>query len=71
MAHQKPTIVFGVAGIIAMSDEVLSGMFSALEKHNVKEIDTAFVYVCCPQIYSVQLGTYMFNSHPAKLSSGR
>jgi hypothetical protein len=46
-------------------------MFGALEKHNVKEIDTAFVYVCCLQIYSVQLGTYMFNSHPAKLSSGR
>ena len=71
MAHEKPTIVFGVAGIAAMSDEVRNGMFSTLEKHDVKEIDTAFSYVCCPQIQDVQLGTYMYNSLPAKISSGR
>jgi hypothetical protein len=45
MAYQKPTIVFGAAGIVAMSTEVLNQMLSTLEKHNVTEVDTAFVYV--------------------------
>jgi aflatoxin B1 aldehyde reductase len=50
MANQKPTIVFGTAGVVAMSTEVLNGMLSTLEKHNVKNIDTAFIYVWLPQI---------------------
>lgn len=45
MAHEKPTIVFGTAGIVAWSTEVLDGMLSTLEKHNVKDLDTAYIYV--------------------------
>ena len=45
MAHPKPTIVFGTAGLVAMSAEVLNQTLSILERHNVKDLDTAFVYV--------------------------
>jgi len=50
MAHQKPTIVYGTAGVVAMSTKVLNGMLSTLEKHNVKNIDTAYIYVSSEEI---------------------
>ena len=46
MAHSAPTVVFGTAGIAALSTETLNDMLSVLEKHHVKELDTAFIYVC-------------------------
>jgi hypothetical protein len=46
MAHSKPTIVFGTAGVLALSTEDLNSMLSTLEKHNVKNLDTAYIYVC-------------------------
>lgn len=57
MAHQKPTIVFGTAGVVAMSTEVLGQMLSTLEKHNVKELDTAFIYVYYPPIQWHAIGS--------------
>lgn len=48
MTHQKPTIVYGTAGVVAFSTEVLDQMLNTLEKHSVKEIDTAYIYVWLP-----------------------
>ncbi|KAH7407320.1 NADP-dependent oxidoreductase domain-containing protein [Cadophora sp. MPI-SDFR-AT-0126] len=41
---QAPKIVFGAAGVAAFSSEQLSEIFDILDKHNVKEIDTARIY---------------------------
>lgn len=40
-----PNISFGGGGIGFFPRELLDGMVETLEKHNVKEIDTAFIYV--------------------------
>jgi hypothetical protein len=45
MAHEKPTIIYGTAGIQSFSAEDLDKIFSTLEKYNVKELDTAYLYV--------------------------
>jgi len=39
-----PAIVFGAAGIFSNDIETRDGLFSTLEKHHVKEIDTAIIY---------------------------
>lgn len=44
MAH-APEIVFGTAGAAAWSTEQTDGFLQILKNHNVKELDTAFVYV--------------------------
>jgi hypothetical protein len=45
MVHSAPAIVFGTAGISSLDTETAKGIVSVLEKHNVKELDTAYVYV--------------------------
>lgn len=42
---KAPAIVFGTAGVAAFSTEQLNEVFDILEKHNVKELDTARLYV--------------------------
>jgi aflatoxin B1 aldehyde reductase len=46
MAQSTPSIVFGTAGIAALSTEDSKEILNILEKHNVKQLDTASVYVC-------------------------
>ncbi|KAH6721906.1 NADP-dependent oxidoreductase domain-containing protein [Leptodontidium sp. MPI-SDFR-AT-0119] len=41
---QAPAIVFGTAGVGAFSTEQLSEVFDILDKHNVKQLDTARLY---------------------------
>lgn len=48
MVHSAPAIVFGTAGISSFDTETAKGIISVLEKHNVKELDTAFLYVRYP-----------------------
>jgi aflatoxin B1 aldehyde reductase len=48
MVHSAPAIVFGTAGISSLDTEAAKGIVSVLEKHNVKELDTAYVYVRYP-----------------------
>jgi hypothetical protein len=69
MAYQKPTIVYGTAGVVAFSTEVLDQMLNTLEKHNVKELDTAFVYVCSSQPEKCTFSD--FNRYLVKRSSER
>jgi hypothetical protein len=45
MAHSAPAIVFGAAGASAWSSEQTTEFLQILEKHNVKELDTAYIYV--------------------------
>jgi hypothetical protein len=49
MSHQgelaKPNLAFGTAPISRFSPDVLDSMLKTLEKHSVKEMDTARVYV--------------------------
>lgn len=45
---QAPAIVFGTAGVGAFSTEQLSEVFDILDKHNVKQLDTARLYVSLP-----------------------
>lgn len=42
---QAPKIVFGAAGVSAFSTEQLDEIYNILDKHNVKELDTARLYV--------------------------
>ena len=51
MTYSTPVISYGTAGIAAMSTEVLNGILDTLAKHNVKELDTAFVYVSATSCY--------------------
>ncbi|KAK2627520.1 hypothetical protein QTJ16_003486 [Diplocarpon rosae] len=44
MAHEAPAVVYGAAGLAAFSDEQIVEIFSILDQHNVKEIDTARLY---------------------------
>jgi aryl-alcohol dehydrogenase-like predicted oxidoreductase len=44
MAQPTPAIVYGSAPIASFSTEVAKEMLDILEKHNVKQIDTASVY---------------------------
>ncbi|OWP02422.1 aldehyde reductase (GliO) [Marssonina coronariae] len=44
MAQEAPAVVFGSAGVAAFSDEQLVEIFGILDKHHVKEIDTARLY---------------------------
>ncbi|KAH7357073.1 NADP-dependent oxidoreductase domain-containing protein [Rhexocercosporidium sp. MPI-PUGE-AT-0058] len=41
---QAPAIVFGTAGVRAFSTEQLTEVFDILDKHNVKQLDTARIY---------------------------
>ncbi len=45
MTQKAPAIVFGAAGVAAFSTEQLNEIFDILDKHNIKEIDTARLYV--------------------------
>lgn len=45
---KAPAIVFGAAGVAAFSTEQLNEIFDILDKHNVKELDTARLYVSLP-----------------------
>jgi aflatoxin B1 aldehyde reductase len=45
MAQSAPSIVFGSAGIASLSTETANEMLNILEKHNIKQIDTASIYV--------------------------
>ncbi len=45
MAQSAPSIVFGTAGIAAFSTEESNKILDILEKHNIKQLDTASVYV--------------------------
>jgi len=44
MAHSAPAIVFGTATAAGWSSEHTTEFLQILEKHNVKELDTAYVY---------------------------
>ena len=44
MPQSIPTISFGTAGAFHLSTEVLNDMLDMLEKHDVKEVDTAYIY---------------------------
>jgi aflatoxin B1 aldehyde reductase len=45
MAESAPSIVFGSAGVASFSTETVKEMLNILEKHNIKQIDTASIYV--------------------------
>jgi aflatoxin B1 aldehyde reductase len=45
MAQSAPSMVFGSAGIATFATETVKEMLNILEKHNVKQIDTASIYV--------------------------
>ena len=53
MVHSAPAIVFGTAGISSLDTETAKGMVSVLEKHYVKELDTAYVYVRYPNLQQI------------------
>jgi hypothetical protein len=53
MVHSAPAIVFGTAGISSLDTETAKGIVGVLEKHNVKELDTAYVYVCYPKLEQI------------------
>jgi len=59
MASSAPAISFGAAGVNFLDEGVLDGMLSTLEKHNVKEIDTAFIYV-----HRLSLSSFIPSSQP-------
>jgi hypothetical protein len=44
MTFSAPSISFGAFGVHAFGDD-LEEVFKTLEKHNVKELDTANIYV--------------------------
>jgi aflatoxin B1 aldehyde reductase len=44
MSHSTPKIIFGVAGAAKWSAEQMQGFLAVLEKHNVKDLDTAYSY---------------------------
>ncbi len=46
MANSGASIVFGAAGFAAFSSETVNNVLDILQKHNVKELDTASLYVC-------------------------
>lgn len=60
MAQPAPAIVFGSAGIASFSTETVTEMLEILEKHNVKQIDTASIYVSplCPGNFNGCLTSY-------------
>jgi aflatoxin B1 aldehyde reductase len=45
MAQSAPAMVFGSAGIASFATETVKEMLDILEKHDVKQIDTASIYV--------------------------
>ena len=45
MANSAPDIIFGAASVARLTLEEYEKTFSALKKHNVKALDTAFAYV--------------------------
>ena len=40
-----PQIIYGAAGISQLSGDEQKETFSVLQKHNVKTLDTAYIYV--------------------------
>ncbi len=48
MAHSAPAIVFGTASAAGWSSEHTTEFLQILEKHNAKELDTAYLYVSQP-----------------------
>jgi hypothetical protein len=46
MASQRPKTVFGAAPVGRFTPETLAEFINLLEQYHVKEIDTAYVYVC-------------------------
>lgn len=52
MASSAPAVVFGTAAAAAWSSDMTTEFFEILEKHNVKELDTAYIYVYIPAPYS-------------------
>ena len=46
MADSAPTIIFGAAPVAQVGDEEIKKWLSVLRDHNVKDIDTAYYYVC-------------------------
>jgi len=44
MASTAPKVSFGTAGVSSLAPEVVEGLLGVLEKHNVKELDTAYIY---------------------------
>jgi len=61
MAPLAPKIVFGTAAVNSFEPQVLTDMLDTLDKHNVKELDTASVYAC----------TYFNKTFPQLLTIGR
>jgi len=55
MAQVPPTICFGAAGVFHMTTELLVEMLDTLQKHDVKEMDTAFIYAS--SLYSMHKST--------------
>ena len=45
MADSAPEIIYGAAMVAHMTSEELSERFKVLQKHHVKSLDTAFIYV--------------------------
>ena len=45
MAHPKPKLIYGTDTIVDLRTEVFEDILDTLEKHNVKDLDTAYVYV--------------------------
>ncbi|KAI9049803.1 hypothetical protein LZ554_005954 [Drepanopeziza brunnea f. sp. 'monogermtubi'] len=44
MAQKAPALVFGTAGVAEFSDDQVQEIFGILDKHNVKQLDTARIY---------------------------
>ena len=66
MVHSAPAIVFGTAGISSLDTETARGIISVLEKHNVKELDTAYVYVRYPKLQQILEPANLCNRLTAK-----
>lgn len=45
MAPTAPKIIYGTASIAMLGNKTALDMFNILEKHNVKDLDTAYLYV--------------------------
>lgn len=45
MAKSPPQIIYGAPGVAEKSPEELKELFATLQKHNVKILDTASIYV--------------------------
>jgi aflatoxin B1 aldehyde reductase len=47
MTYSAPSIVFGTAGIAAFDNKGMKDVLTLLEKHNIKYLDSASLYVSC------------------------